>query len=90
LWARFPRIVGNEIAFPNVRLDVTKILPADRSYYTYEGSLNMPPCTEGVTWLVLKQPLTASAGQIREFTAQHSANARPGQPLNGRQVRVSQ
>jgi carbonic anhydrase len=39
---------------------------------------------------VLKQPLTASAGQIREFTAQHSANARPVQPLNGRQVRVSQ
>ncbi|MDB5925195.1 MAG: carbonate dehydratase [Betaproteobacteria bacterium] len=90
LWARFPRIVGNEIAFPNVRLDITKILPADRSYYTYEGSLNMPPCTEGVTWFVLKQPLTASAGQIREFTAQHSVNARPVQPLNGRQVRVSQ
>jgi carbonic anhydrase len=90
LWARFPRIVGNEIAFPNVRLDITKILPADRSYYTYEGSLNMPPCTEGVTWFVLKQPLMASAGQIREFTAQHSVNARPVQPLNGRQVRVSQ
>jgi carbonic anhydrase len=90
LWARFPRIVGNEIAFPNVRIDLSKILPGDRSYYTYEGSLNMPPCTEGVTWFVLKQPLTASAGQIREFTAQHSVNARPVQPLNGRQVRVSQ
>jgi carbonic anhydrase len=90
LWARFPRIVGNEIAFPSVRVDVTKILPADRSYYTYEGSLNMPPCTEGVTWFVLKQPLMVSAGQIREFTAQHSVNARPVQALNGRQVRVSQ
>jgi carbonic anhydrase len=90
LWARFPRVVGNEIAFSSVRIDMAKMLPADRSYYTYEGSLNMPPCTEGVTWFVLKQPLTASAGQIREFIAHHSVNARPVQPLNGRQVRVSQ
>jgi carbonic anhydrase len=90
IWARFPRIVGNEIVFPNVRIDVAKILPSNRSYYTYEGSLNMPPCNEGVTWFVLKQPVPVSAGQIRDFTAQHGANARPVQPLNGRTVRVSQ
>lgn len=90
LWARFPRIVGSEIAFPNVRTDLAKILPSDRGYYVYEGSLNMPPCSEGVTWFVLKQPVPVSAGQIREFTAHHGFNARPVQPLNGRQVRASQ
>ena len=90
LWARFPRVVGSEIAFPAVRTDLAKILPRERGYYAYEGSLNMPPCTEGVTWYVLKQPVQVSAGQIRDFTAQHGFNARPVQPLNGRQVRVSQ
>jgi carbonic anhydrase len=90
LWARLPRVVGNEIGFPNVRIDMEKLLPADRAYYAYEGSLNMPPCTEGLTWFVLKRPVTVSAGQIREFTALHGANARPVQPLNGRQVRASQ
>lgn len=90
LWARFPRVVGSEIAYPSVRIDIAKILPSERAYYTYEGSLNMPPCSEGVTWFVLKKPLTVSPGQIRDFTAQHSVNARPVQPLNGRLVRVSQ
>jgi carbonic anhydrase len=90
LWARFPRVVGSEIPFPNARMDAAKLLPSDRAYYVYEGSLNMPPCSEGVTWFVLKEPVQVSAGQIRAFTAQHGSNARPVQPLNNRQVRVSQ
>jgi carbonic anhydrase len=90
LWSRFPRVVGSEIPFPNVRMDASKILPPDRAYYMYEGSLNMPPCSEGVSWFVLKQPVQVSAGQVREFTTQHGANARPVQPLNNRHVRVSQ
>jgi carbonic anhydrase len=90
LWARSPRIVGTEMSFSGVRVDISKLLPAERAYYTFEGSLNMPPCTEGVSWFVLKQPVAASAGQIREFSAQFGSNARPVQPLNGRVVRVSQ
>ena len=89
VWNNLPLEKGEEVP-AKTSLDMNALLPADRSYYTYEGSLNMPPCTEGVTWFVLKQPLMASAGQIRGFTAQHSVNARPVQPLNGRQVRVSQ
>ncbi|MBV8621263.1 MAG: carbonic anhydrase family protein, partial [Curvibacter sp.] len=45
---------------------------------------------EGVLWLVLKNPVTLSADQLRLFTRQFPANARPTQPLNGRVVREAQ
>jgi carbonic anhydrase len=45
-------------------MDAAKILPSDRTYYMYEGSLNMPPCSEGVTWFVLKQPVQVSIGHF--------------------------
>lgn len=63
----------------------TAIMPADKHYYRFNGSLTTPPCTEGVTWLVLKQPVTASNEQIARFAhAMHHPNNRPVQPLHTR------
>jgi carbonic anhydrase len=64
-----------------------KLLPAKRDYYRYEGSLTTPPCSEGVRWFVLKQPITASAAQIgRLVKVLGHPNNRPVQPIGARVV----
>ena len=67
--------------------NVLSILPADRSYYYYKGSLTTPPCSEVVNWYVLKTPLTASTEQIEKFSELLHHNYRPIQALNGRTVK---
>lgn len=65
----------------------TAIMPNAKDYYRFNGSLTTPPCTEGVTWLVLKTPVTASKQQIENFTqVMHHQNNRPVQPTNAREI----
>ena len=59
-------------------IDLNSLLPEAQSYYTYQGSLTTPPCSEVVRWLLLDTPLELSAAQIAAFTAIYDANARPG------------
>ena len=68
------------------RLDMAALLPSKRSYYTYNGSLTTPPCSEIVRWLLLDAPVTLSAGQIAAFQAIYANNARPVQPLGKRDL----
>jgi len=68
------------------RITVQDILPANKGYYTYAGSRTTPPCTEGLEWIVLKEPITASLAQIQKLSSITKQNNRPIQPLNGRQV----
>ncbi len=64
-----------------------QLLPAKRDYYRFSGSLTTPPCSEGVRWLVMKEPVQVSQAQIDAFKAvMHHPNNRPVQPLNGRLV----
>ncbi|QXB53128.1 carbonic anhydrase [Aeromonas sp. FDAARGOS 1415] len=64
-----------------------RLLPAKRDYYRFSGSLTTPPCSEGVRWLVMKDPVQVSQAQIDAFKAvMHHPNNRPVQPLNGRLV----
>lgn len=73
-------------------LDVTvsadDLLPKDRAFYTYAGSLTTPPCSEIVTWIVLKTPIQMSKKQINAFKKIIRNNNRPIQPLNGRTVSI--
>jgi carbonic anhydrase len=62
------------------------MLPRDRESFRYHGSLTTPPCTEGLTWVVLTHPVRLSAGQIAAFRAAYDHNFRPLQPLHGRTV----
>jgi carbonic anhydrase len=62
------------------------LLPADRGYYTYPGSLTTPDCSEGLKWIVLKQPVEISESQIAQFKTFYGNNARPVQALNNRIV----
>jgi carbonic anhydrase len=63
---------------------------ADRGYYTFPGSLTTPPCSEDVTWFVLKHPTTISAEEIERFSQLYRDDARPTQPLYDRVVLESQ
>ncbi len=66
--------------------DVAALLPKEKQYYRFNGSLTTPPCSEGVRWLVLKQPLTISEAQVEKFEQLMGHNNRPIQPLNARVV----
>jgi len=58
------------------------------SFYKYDGSLTTPPLSEGVTWLVAKQPLKCTMAQVSRFRKRsgQECNFRPPQPLNNRVV----
>ncbi len=70
----------------NVHVDANTLLPTARGYYRYAGSLTAPPCTEGVDWLVMKQPLELSSAQLARYRQRFADNARAPQPLNLRVV----
>lgn len=67
-------------------IDLNALLPQDKKAFRYKGSLTTPPCSEGVDWTVLEEPIELSEKQIQAFGAIFSDNHRPVQPLNGRTV----
>lgn len=86
LWATMPEKSGQDTKI-TTQMDLNALLPADKTYWRFSGSLTTPPCSEGVTWIVLKHPLTLSAAQLEKFShTMHHDNNRPTQPLNGRVV----
>jgi carbonic anhydrase len=89
IWDHMPVTKGDEHEIPGVAVNPAGLLPHDASYYTYVGSLTAPPCTEGVTWFVLKTPVHVSAEQIDAFAKLYPHDVRPLQPLNGRIVKES-
>ncbi len=81
-----PKEEGKEVVMKEP-LDISGLLDTKGGAYQYAGSLTTPPCTEGVTWLVMVDAMTASPEQIVKLRkAAHGANARPVQPLNKRQI----
>jgi carbonic anhydrase len=86
LWEHMPRTAGKETRIAGVALNPAGLLPHDTGYYTYMGSQTAPPCSEGVTWFVLKTPIDISADEISAFAKLYPHDVRPPQPLNGRVV----
>ena len=70
-------------------IDVGQLLPSDRRYYTYMGSLTTPPCAEGVQWVVMRHPVAVSPDQIEIFSRLYPMNARPIQAASGRRIMQS-
>ena len=87
VWTHMPLDVKDSVPLPADLIHVGELLPRDQRYYQYIGSLTTPPCTEGVLWLILKQPVSLSADQLRLFGQLYPNNTRPVQSLNGRPVR---
>jgi carbonic anhydrase len=89
LWGVAPKTDGLEKTEDNVQINAAELLPADRSYFTFAGSLTTPPCTEGVNWFVFKTPVTISNKQVATFAEIYPYDERPTQRLYGRTVLAS-
>lgn len=89
VWANLPLEKGEALQ-AQVQVDLNQLLPAERGYYTYMGSLTTPPCSEGVLWMVLRQPVPLTAQQIGVFARLYPMNARPLQAGSGRLIKESQ
>lgn len=84
LWRHLPAQPTPATDVPDVVVDAAALLPELRTTWRYSGSLTTPPCTEGVRWLVMTEPVALSAEQIASYGAIFSGSYRPVQPLNGR------
>ncbi|MEW6729112.1 MAG: carbonic anhydrase family protein [Pseudomonadota bacterium] len=85
IWAHLPTQQGKEMSVEGVTVSAKALLPANPEYYRYSGSLTTPPCSEGVTWLVMTEPLEVSKAQVERFrTLMGGDTNRPVQPLNAR------
>lgn len=89
IWNNLPLEKKEEVMPPGLTIDVSQLLPENRSYYTYMGSLTTPPCSEGVLWLVMKQPQQLSPEQLGIFARLYSNNTRPVQPGFSRLIKES-
>jgi carbonic anhydrase len=91
LWDYMPLDANDSMrSAEGVTFNPVSMLPVNRAkYLQYIGSLTTPPCTEGVVWIVLRQPVTASPEQIALFRKMVGMNARPVQPVNGRLIKAA-
>ena len=81
-----PKKVGKQEIHRRASLNPAKFLPGNTEFYKYSGSLTTPPCSEGVLWMVFKQPIDASAEQINKLNDIMGNNARPIQPNYARSL----
>jgi carbonic anhydrase len=88
VWNNLPLEKGDEVRAGS-RIDLSQLLPEDKRYYTYMGSLTTPPCSEGVLWMVMKQPVPISVEQVAIFSRLYPMNARPIQQADGRLIKES-
>lgn len=66
--------------------NLMSLLPENKEYFHYMGSLTTPPCTEGVRWYVLKTPIEISKEELKLLKDSIPDNARPIQENNNRLV----
>ncbi len=88
IFANLPKEKGGRKDDASVSIDLDKVLPPDRTYLTYGGSLTTPPCTEGIRWYVLRSAGGLAGEEVGAFTTLPNMipNNRPIQPLSGRRV----
>ena len=68
------------------KINVKDLYPTNPAYYSYKGSLTTPPCSQIVNWIVMENPVEASADQLHSFEGVLHHNYRPTQDLNGREI----
>jgi len=89
LWPHLPTTAGAKDSVTDM-INPAGLLPADRGYWTFMGSLTTPPCTEGVRWYVFVQPVSISRSQLRAFGALYKINSRPIQDTHGRRIEANE
>jgi len=87
IWPKMPKEKAKTGRFERPFGTMSALLPQERSYYRFSGSLTTPPCSEGVRWIVMKQYVSLSKEQAKVFfDLMEGANSRPVQPINARKV----
>jgi len=89
LWEHLPKTVGATDTMTE-SMSPAGLLPSDRGYWTYEGSLTAPPCTEGVRWFIFEQEVELSRSQLRSYAALFKVTSRMIQPTHGRKIEASE
>jgi carbonic anhydrase len=89
LWQQLPTAPGTTNKVTDM-INPGGLLPAERGYWTYMGSLTTPPCTEGVRWYVFEQPVSISRAQLQAFAALYKLNSRPLQDTHGRRIEANE
>jgi len=84
IWDVMPAVKTPEKMIAGAMVNANQLLPKSPGFYEYFGSLTTPPCSEGVTWIVMNQPLEVSSSQLQQFAKIFPLNARPIQPQNRR------
>lgn len=85
--ANLPKTKGTVQEVKDAAINPAELLPQNKLFYSFLGSLTTPPCAENVTWMVMANPIEASASQIQKLRyAIAEDNARPVQPLNNRRI----
>jgi carbonic anhydrase len=85
LWQHLPAGKGTSEDH-DIWINAADLLPKNHAYFSYSGSLTTPPCSEGVSWNVLKNPTPVSLAQIASFEQFYQVNARPLQAIEHREV----
>jgi len=85
LWSNIPAKVGEDVKI-DTKLDLSALLPENKDFFRFMGSLTTPPCSEGVNWFFMKEPITASKEQIAAHVAKWKNNARPLQEKGHRLI----
>lgn len=86
IWDHLPRAADKKTKVGKEIINARDLIPEGAGLYRYMGSLTTPPCSEGVNWFVMKQPIHASKAQLDQFRAIMQGNNRPPQPVNQRLV----
>jgi len=87
VWKNIPA-TGKTNTVSDRMINALSLLPSSKSYFSYDGSLTTPPCSEGVQWNILVEPTTISEAQIETFEQIYQVDARPIQPSNRRTVQL--
>jgi carbonic anhydrase len=85
VWENIPA-TGKTNTVSDRLINAIALLPSSKAYYSYEGSLTTPPCSENVKWNVFVEPMTVSEEQIEAFEKFYQVDARPLQPTNDREI----
>ncbi len=97
VWATLnaSRVTNFSDNFTVYGLNLSSLLPTNRDYYYYEGSLTTPLCDETVQWFVLKNQITVPAAYLEALRSVRDStggvldyNYRQVQPLGGRVVQT--
>ncbi|MGL4982739.1 MAG: carbonic anhydrase family protein [Treponemataceae bacterium] len=82
-------VPGDDINVSDNFFTIDSLIPADKAFFHYKGSLTTYPYSENVSWYVMETPISISQEQLDKHNDLHSHNNREIQDLNKRVVTLT-